>query len=341
MTAMSRPTYATFGALSEERCTAMLPHVTFAAELPADAPVSNEVADAGRETSFEPTIELGNVGSAGDATAERSDDASEQTPRFSLGEPLEPSGWRPDTSRPVDVAWATFGPAPPAPEAIVGPDDRTRVADPSKHPFRNNASLQITAPDGQLFVGTAWFIGPRTLVTAGHCVFLHEQHGRYQGWARAIRVMPGRNGASLPFPPVVSTMFHTVAGWARDKDARYDYAAIVLPTDLGEVVGWHGLGVLDDATLVGKVANISGYPGDKQGAEDGTQWQDAREILSVDSHRIHYKVDTWGGQSGSAVIVMERDRPVAVGVHAYGDSYFGNSATRITPSVHANLTAWR
>ncbi len=54
------------------------------------------------------------------------------------------------------------------------------------------------------------------------------------------------------------------------------------------------------------MVNISGYPADKVGTEDGTQWYDAREIVGADSHQIHYEIDpTFGGQSGSAVWIGE------------------------------------
>lgn len=317
-----------------------LPPNVFSADLPLEAPVSNQALGDAAEASFRRMVEPGNVGSAGGSAGPVADQGTESIPGYAPRTTLRPDEWRPDTSRPVDVAWASFGPPPQMPEALVGDDDRVRVPDPSQYPWRTNCSLQILAPDGEVMLGTAWFIGPHTLVTAGHCVFIHEAQGRYHDWARAIRVMPGRNGTSLPFGAMVSVTFHSVAGWARDKDPRYDYGVIILPSDLGATVGWVGIGALDDTELVTKLANISGYPGDKRNAEDGTQWYDTRKIVSVDSHQIHYEIDTWGGQSGSAVYLIEGEERLAVGIHAYGQSYFGNAATRITSSVHANLTAW-
>lgn len=327
-------TFETGGAMGEQS------EQSIGADLGPDDPVSNATHSVA-STAYERQTDPGYFGLAGEKSAAPDRFETEKIRGSAARLPTIPEAWQPDTSRPVDAAWASFGPPPHVAEAIVGPDDRDRVPDPSLHPWRMSASLQILAPDNQIFVGTGWFISPRTLVTAGHCVFIHEQNGRYNDWAKAIRVMPGRNGTSLPYGAVVSTTFHTSVGWARDKDPRYDYAAIVLPTDLGNSVGWFGVGVMEDAELVGSTANISGYPGDKTGAEDGTQWYDARKIRSVDSHQIHYEVDTWGGQSGSAVWIGDGNDRYAVGIHAYGSSYFGNSATRITPSVRDNLIAWR
>jgi V8-like Glu-specific endopeptidase len=307
----------------------------FASELAPETPLSNLPASA--PVAFEQVLEAGSA-PAGER-ALMSDTGVELIDGVAPGQ-IELERLRPDTSQPRDVAEATYGPPPPAPAAIVLPDDRRRISRPADYPWRMNASLVILAPDNQLFVGTGWFIGPRTLVTAGHCVFIHDQQGRYRDWAREIRVMPGRDGTSLPYGVTVSNTFHSVAGWARDRNPRYDYAVIEIPVDLGTQTNWYGFGVYEDAALVGRTANISGYPSDKVGPEDGTQWYDAREIVGVDSHQVHYQVDTCAGQSGSAVWLGEDGERYAVGVHAYGTG-LGNSATRITPSVRENLLRWR
>lgn len=312
-----------------------VPSPVFGSDLAPETPVSNLPPTAVVE--FERALEPGSAG-AGES-APMSDVGTELIDGVAPA-PLAGDSARPDTSRPRDVAEATYGPPPPAQEAIIGPDDRKRVTSPAEHPWKMNASLLILAPDNQVFVGTGWFIGPRTLVTAGHCVFIHDKQGRYRAWAREIRVMPGRDGTSVPYGVTVSNTFHSVIGWTRDRDPRYDYAVIELPTELGNETGWFGFGVLEDAGLIGKQANITGYPGDKVGPEDGTQWYDAREIVAADSHQIHYQIDTYGGQSGSAVWIGENGERYAVGVHAYGAG-LGNSATRITASVRENLLGWR
>lgn len=184
------------------------------------------------------------------------------------------------------------------------------------------------------------FISRRTLITAGHCVFIHDRAGRFHDWARAIRVMPGRNGPALPFGAVTSTDFRSVVGWARDGNPRYDYAAIILPTDLGNQTGWFGYGVFPDAELQGRTASVTGYPGDKREDEDGTMWRDERVIIGADGQKVFHQIDTMGGQSGSAVHIQDGGQPVAIGIHAYGDNEFGNSATRINSPVKANLDSW-
>ncbi|HSK25375.1 MAG TPA: trypsin-like serine protease [Jiangellales bacterium] len=241
----------------------------------------------------------------------------------------------PDTSGLSDVAVASFGPAP---EAIIGTDDRVQIQNTSAHPWRMNASLLITAADGSTWIGTGWFISPRTLITAGHCVFIKNSGvpGR-DGWVRSIKVMPGRNGATLPYGSSTSTTFRSVTGWTANGDHNYDYGAIILPTPLGNTVGWYGFGVYSDGQLTGSTVNISGYPGDKPA---GTQWYHSNRVSAVNPTKVYYTVDTMGGQSGSAVYQIRDGARMAVAVHAYGGAT-ANHGTRINTQVFGNLQQWK
>jgi glutamyl endopeptidase len=242
-----------------------------------------------------------------------------------------------------DIGEASFGPPPleATLETVIGTDDRRQITNTAAYPWRVHCSLAITAADGSQWIGTAWFISPRTLMTAGHCVFIKNSGvpGR-DGWVTSIRVMPGRNGTTMPFGSVVSSSFRAVKGWTQDGDPNFDYGAIILPSNLGSQTGWFGFGVYADADLVASVANISGYPGDKPA---GTQWYHARKTLSVNTQKVFYDVDTFGGQSGSAVYRTIGGQRYALAIHAYGvgGGVASNSGTRITRSVYDNMVRWK
>jgi V8-like Glu-specific endopeptidase len=234
-----------------------------------------------------------------------------------------------------DIALASFGPAP---ETVHGADDRVQITNTADYPWRAHASLLITAADNSQWIGTGWFIGQHTLMTAGHVVYIKNSGvaGR-DGYVKSIQVMPGRDGAKLPYGSATSTNFRTVTGWINNGDEEHDYGAIILATDLGATTGWFGFGVYDDATLTASVGNISGYPGDKP---SGTQWYASRTIASVAARKVFYDIDTAGGQSGSAVYRIVNGSRFAVAVHAYGGSVT-NSGTRIVQPVYDNMVAWR
>ena len=244
----------------------------------------------------------------------------------------------PDTSTLRDIGEASFGPPRPMAETVHGVDNRVQITNTSIYPWRAIASLLITARDGSTWIGTGWFIGPHTLMTAGHVVHIKNSGvaGR-DGWVRSIQVMPGRNGASLPYGTVTSTNFRSVNGWINNGDENFDYGAIIIPTQLGNTVGSFGFGVYTDADLTSAIGNISGYPGDKPG---GTQWYDSRKIASVNATKVFYDIDTAGGQSGSAVYRIIGTNRFAVAVHAYGGATT-NSGTRINNNVYNNMVAWK
>jgi glutamyl endopeptidase len=237
----------------------------------------------------------------------------------------------------VDIGAASFSEGVVL-ETVHGEDNRIRVEETDKYPYRVNASLLITARDGSQWVGTAWFISDRTLITAGHCVYIKNSGiPNRDGWVKTIQVMPGRNGSTLPFGSVTSSRFWTVKGWADSGDENYDYGAIIIPTDLGKTVGTVGYGSFGDTELVGAVANVTGYPADK---DSGTLWYDSKAIASITPTKVIYDIDTAGGQSGACVYVINNAQRIAVAVHAYGGPVT-NSGTRISAPVYQNLTNWK
>jgi len=247
----------------------------------------------------------------------------------------------PDTSKLRDIGEASFGPPPPAAEIaeiVHGVDNRIKITNTAVYPWRAHASLLITAADGSRWIGTGWFIGPHTLMTAGHVVFIKNSGvpGR-DGWVRSIDVMPGRNGSTMPYGTVRSSNFRSVTGWTGSGDQNFDYGAIIIPTNLGNTTGWFGFGVYSDADLLATTGNISGYPGDKPA---GTQWYDARRIAAVNARKVYYDIDTAGGQSGSAVYRIIGGNRYGFAIHAYGGATT-NSGTRIVRPVFDNMVAWK
>lgn len=243
----------------------------------------------------------------------------------------------PDLSGLEDIGVASFG-APPQLEAVIGTDERVKITATRQYPWRLNASLLITAADNSQWIGTGWFISPRTLVTAGHCVYIkHSGVPGRDGWVKKIQVMPGRNGTELPFGGITATEFWSVKGWGDNGQENYDYGAIILPAAFPDELGFYGFGVFEDQQLLASTANIAGYPGDKP---KGTQWYDFRQVASVNPDKVFYAADTAGGQSGACVYVVVDGQRTGIAIHTYGGNT-ANSGTRISSQVFANLEAWK
>jgi V8-like Glu-specific endopeptidase len=136
---------------------------------------------------------------------------------------------------------------------------------------------------------------------------------------------------------VTSSSFRSVTGWTNNGSENFDYGAIIIPTPLGNTVGFFGFGVYGDADLLTVTANISGYPGDKPAGEHHFH---ARKVTSVGPQKVFYDVDTAGGQSGAPVWRVVGGQRIAIAIHAYGGTT-ANSGTRINSTVNGNLMAWK
>lgn len=217
-------------------------------------------------------------------------------------------------------------------ESVIGPDDRTEIAETAGIPWRSICHLLIERQDGHSAYGTGWFAGPRLVVTAGHCILNHAS-GR---WASRINVVPGSNGKyPPPFGTVEVEQVRVHPKWEHEGDENYDYGFLLLRDEiLGRSIGWFGFAVLDDRQLETMVVNIAGYPDDKG---RGTMWFNAGRIISAQATHLRYLIDTEEGQSGAPVFWYGKDQQrIVVAVHVGMEANY-NRGTRITQEVYSAI----
>ncbi|MGH1483780.1 MAG: trypsin-like serine peptidase [Geminicoccales bacterium] len=248
-----------------------------------------------------------------------------------------------DTPESVDEVWELLSLPPTTAEvgieSIIPPDQRVRVHTTTVYPYR--AIALITFTGGRC---TGWLYGKDVVATAGHCI---HSGGSGGSWKTNVRVYPGRNGPSSPYGSCSAKSLHSVIGWTRDRNERYDYGAIKLNCNIGNTTGWFGLW-WQGASLNGTSTEISGYPGDKP----LENWRSFDRVRVSEANQIFYFNDTLGGMSGSPVFT---NRPsgspwcvghCVMGVHAYGlhgspPHSNHNHGTRFTKAKFDNLIAWR
>lgn len=182
--------------------------------------------------------------------------------------------------------------------SVIGDDDRKEVGDASRPPFRMICSLEIRwTGDVDPFFGTGWFAGPRTVVTAGHCVF---DHARSKGWAKSIAVMPGRRRESFPFGRLEATRFSATGEWTRSGAKAADLGCIHLDEPVGQRTGWLAFGL--PAGFDGQAAlSVSGYS--RRHARHSIQHYASGVGLGMADGRLFYTADTMGGASGAPVLL--------------------------------------
>ncbi|MEU9919577.1 trypsin-like peptidase domain-containing protein [Streptomyces sp. NPDC051001] len=217
-------------------------------------------------------------------------------------------------------------------ELVIADDDRILVRDTRQVPYRWTCRLDILAANGTRWNATGWFAAPGLVVTAGHCVYLHNQGG----WAVAVQVQPARDGDDEPY--TASTVgLYSVTGWVQEKRSAYDYGAIVLSPDAErDRIGHFGYAALSDHELYQELINVIGYPVDKPA---GTMWGHTRRLSELTANELIYRNDTFGGMSGAPVVKWDGNDFYVLGIHNYGD-LAGNRATRISPLVFQNITSW-
>lgn len=229
-------------------------------------------------------------------------------------------------------------------ESVIGADERTRVPDTTASPWRRICCLTITGSNGAVARGTGWLVGPRTLLTAGHCVFSTVL---FDGWANSIVIEPARDGDELPYSRYLSQWFCTLDDWVRTEGPDADVGCIQLEEPLGDSLGWFRLDSRFADASEHDLLTIAGYPVDL--SNGSALYTNRSRLVRATESQLYYQVDTAGGQSGAPIFVSERDGDaVAVGIHAYGsngqaDPVIGtelNSGRRFSPDLLVTVAGW-
>ena len=240
------------------------------------------------------------------------------------------------------AAEATPPPTPGVrPRTVLGNDDRVRTPDPESSYFRRAAFFGF----GGVGTCTGWMIGPRTGITAAHCVW-----DRTTGtWLHGGTVWNPGNDAFNGGPwsqvwnegdyfPTIATAYIDVGG------IEWDLAIINFNNDVGSSTGWFGI---DAAPVIASkwFLNI-GYPGTPPfGGPWGAQYYSFQfengtgNAVVLNPNIIRFSHDITGGHSGGPMLDYSASRSIGV-VTNNGIGTDFNWGCRTTTSWVSAIDAW-
>ncbi|KAJ8124263.1 hypothetical protein O1611_g9378 [Lasiodiplodia mahajangana] len=231
-------------------------------------------------------------------------------------------------------------------ESVIGTDERVLVPSREFGPggkYRSVVKLflrfEAQEIDDPWALASGWLIRNDLVVTAGHCAFDHS-HGL--GRLTHVKAYIGYHGNESINDPSYAVQFRTAKqvvttqNWLEDgSNEAFDVSFILLESPFDDItpIQYEATPQTGNSKL-----GIVGYPGDLMDKDTGEKgafmWEMFQEtswnLATSSSHMLQYKIDTYGGNSGSAVFIqppIAASDAISIGVHVYGGN--PNSASVI------------
>jgi V8-like Glu-specific endopeptidase len=231
---------------------------------------------------------------------------------------------------------------------IYGSDDRTWWSDTTSYPARAHVALR-SSPDATTAFCTGSAIGPRHVLTAGHCLY---RDGAFTKDRASLRVVFGQNGSgnevdNTPHGKRAVVAWVLPNGWINEESRRYDYALLILE-DEPYSPGWLGFTAYSFTTLMGLNVNVNGYPGHSyscaaspraDGLCGGYLYHTYGALLVVTSDELLSQLDWEHGNSGGPLYRLTGGNRYVVGIVSASNPVYAIAA-RMRSGMSDALCSW-
>ena len=220
---------------------------------------------------------------------------------------------------------------------VFPPDDRQKITSVTDFPWRTICKLYIETQDSSYYIGSGAIIDDFHVLTAGHCVYIHEAGG----WASEIIVIPGMDGNYEPYGRAYSTNLRSFTGWIDNELSEHDLGVITLDRSIGQLTGWMGrqTEAFSSSVYTGQLS-LAGYPGDLDSGE--SMYFDSDTGDRADQYNHWYWMDMAAGQSGSPVWRYDGNHRYILSINAYefAGGLDANMGTRLDSNKFNQINTW-